>query len=216
LQQDIVRHFIDAATPQECFVAVSELLGAGRVTEFQSSLERSKKARTTATNQRQQELRSNLVRHAMLDGHIADLVSCTAEISKQPISIEDWNKWREDLAEIGLKSGRMDFASREAPIAINSAIKQLDARRLISERQAQTLNSLLADIRGLAKQFRLDVIPLERTFIEGETRYQILELDLAGRRVARSGKPIAQTQTLFQINVARAKAKRRGVRIYLA
>ena len=160
LQQDIVRHFIDAATPQECFVAVGELLGAGRVTEFQSSLERSKKAWTTATNQRQQELRSTLERLAMLDGRIADLTSRTSDISKQPISIEDWNKWWEDLAEIGLKSARVDLTSREAPTAINSAIKQLDAQRLITERQSQTLNSLLADIRGLAKQSQLDVNPL--------------------------------------------------------
>ena len=175
LQQDIVRHFIDAATPQECFVAVSELLGAGRVTEFQSSLERSKKAWTTATNQRQQELRSNLERLAMLDGRIADLISRTADISKQPISVGAWNKWWEDLSEIGLKSARMDVASREAPIAINSAIKQLDARRLISERQARTLNSILADIRGLAKQSQLDVIPLRNTVAKLQSEIEDLK-----------------------------------------
>jgi hypothetical protein len=93
LQQDIVRHFIDAATPQECFVAVSEPLGAGRVIEFQSGLERSKKAWTTATNQRQQELRSILERLAIMDGRIADLTSQSAHMSGQPISVEEWNSW---------------------------------------------------------------------------------------------------------------------------
>src|SRR5207247_3957924 len=44
LQQDMIRQFIDAASPQERFAAVSELVGAGRITELQDSLERSKKA----------------------------------------------------------------------------------------------------------------------------------------------------------------------------
>jgi hypothetical protein len=53
----MIRQFIDAASPQERFAAVSELVGAGRVTELQDSLERSKKAWSTVTNQRQDELR---------------------------------------------------------------------------------------------------------------------------------------------------------------
>jgi len=44
LQQDLVREFIDSATAQERFSAVSELVGAGRVTDLQGDLERAKKA----------------------------------------------------------------------------------------------------------------------------------------------------------------------------
>lgn len=151
LQQDVVRNFIDAATPQECFAAVSELLGAGRVTEFQSSLERSKKAWTTATNQRQQEQRSLVEELAMLDGRIADLGLRTADLPELSISPEEWNTWWENLDQVGVKLGRVDLTSREASSAIDSAIKQLDAQRLVTERQTQALSSLLADIRGLVK-----------------------------------------------------------------
>ena len=44
LQQDLIRHFVEAASDQERFAAVSELVGAGRVSELQASLERAKKA----------------------------------------------------------------------------------------------------------------------------------------------------------------------------
>ena len=57
LQQDLVRDFVEAASNQDRFAAVSELVGAGRVTELQASLERAKRAWTTVTNQRQDELR---------------------------------------------------------------------------------------------------------------------------------------------------------------
>ena len=57
LEQDLIRQFVEAATKEERFAAVSELVGAGRVTELQASLEQSKRAWSTVTNQRQDELR---------------------------------------------------------------------------------------------------------------------------------------------------------------
>jgi hypothetical protein len=47
LQQDLLRQFVEAASDQERFAAVSELVGAGRVTELQASLEHAKKAWST-------------------------------------------------------------------------------------------------------------------------------------------------------------------------
>jgi exonuclease SbcC len=156
LQQDLVRQFIDAASPQERFAAVSELMGAGRVTELQDSLERSKKAWTTATNQRQDELRPSRERLAMVDARLSELTARSSQASP-PITSQDWDRWWENLIQIGLKAVQVESASREAPSAISSAIKELDAQRRLTERKLQTLRALQADIRGLASQALPDV-----------------------------------------------------------
>jgi hypothetical protein len=44
LEQDVIRQFVEAATKEQRFTAVSELVGAGRVTELQSSLEQAKRS----------------------------------------------------------------------------------------------------------------------------------------------------------------------------
>jgi DNA repair protein SbcC/Rad50 len=156
LQQDMVRQFIDAASPQDRFAAVSELVGAGRVTELQDALERSKKAWTTASNQRQDELRPSRERLTILDARLSELTARSSQTSP-PISSEDWDQWWKNLAEVGLKYVQVGAASREAPSAINGAIKELDAQRRIPERRLQALGSIQADIRGLSEQVVPDV-----------------------------------------------------------
>lgn len=56
LQQDLVREFIEADDEQQRFSAVSELVGAGRVTELSLALERAKTAWTRASNVRAKDL----------------------------------------------------------------------------------------------------------------------------------------------------------------
>ena len=70
-------------------------------------------------------------------------------ISTQP---DDWDLWWKNLTQIGLRIVQVESASREAPSAINNAIKELDARRRLTERQLQALGAIQADIRGLANQ----------------------------------------------------------------
>jgi DNA repair exonuclease SbcCD ATPase subunit len=159
LQQDLVRQFIDAASPHERFAAVSELVGAGRVTELQESLERSKKAWTTVTNQRQDELRPVRERLAIIDARLSELTTRSSQASP-PISSQDWNQWWQTLTQLGLKAAQVEPASREAPSAISNAIKELDAQRRLTERKLQTLSAIQADIRGLANRPLPDVQPL--------------------------------------------------------
>ena len=159
LQQDLVRQFIDAASPQERFAAVSELVGAGRVTDLQDSLERSKKAWTTATNQRQDELRPFRERLAIIDTRLSELTERSSQASP-PISLQEWDRWWQDLTHLGLKAVQVESASREAPSAISNAIKEVDARRRLTERKLQALAAIQTDIRGLASRPLQDVQPL--------------------------------------------------------
>jgi DNA repair exonuclease SbcCD ATPase subunit len=159
LQQDLVRQFIDAASPQERFAVVSELVGAGRVNDLQDSLERSKKAWTTVTNQRQDELRPFRERLATIDTRLSELTARSSQASP-PISSQEWDRWWQDLTHLGLKAVQVESASREAPSAISNAIKEVDARRRHTERKLQTLAAIQTDIRGLASRPLQDVYPL--------------------------------------------------------
>jgi myosin heavy subunit len=159
LQQDLVRQFVDAASPQERFAAVSELVGAGRVTDLQDTLERSKKAWTTVTNQRQDELRPVRERLAIIDARLSELTTRSSQ-ALPPISPQDWNQWWQNLTQLGIRAVQVEPASREAPSAISNAIKELDAQRRLTERKLQTLAAIQADIRGLVSRPVPDVVSL--------------------------------------------------------
>jgi DNA repair exonuclease SbcCD ATPase subunit len=162
LQQDLVRQFIDAASPQERFSAVSELVGAGRVTELQDGLERSKKAWTTATNQRQDELRPSRERQVIVDARLSELTARSSQTSL-PVSFQDWDQWWKSLIQVGLKATQVEPASREAPSVISNVIKELDVQRRLTERKLQALGAVQADIRELASQ----VLPNVQTLRDG-------------------------------------------------
>lgn len=151
LQQDLIRQFIDAALPQERFAAVSELVGAGRVTELQDSLGRSKKAWSTVTNQRQDELRPIRERLAIVEARLAESTERSSQ-ALPGITSEAWGQWWQNLAQVGLKSAKVESSSREAPSAISNAIKELDARRRSTERRLQNLAVLQTDIRSFAER----------------------------------------------------------------
>jgi DNA repair exonuclease SbcCD ATPase subunit len=162
LQQDLIRNFVEAASDHDRFSAVSELIGAGRVTELQASLERSKKAWSTATNQRQEELGPLRQRLAIVETRLAELTTRSSQLSPL-ITSEQWQKWWEDLTELNLKSVQVTPASREAPAAIDDAIKQLDALRRLSERRLDVLRTVLEDLQELANRATPELAPLRES-----------------------------------------------------
>ncbi|MFI5352358.1 MAG: AAA family ATPase [Candidatus Binatales bacterium] len=138
LQQDLIRQFVEAATPQERFTSASELVGAGRVTELQAGLERAKKAWSTATNQRENEVRPMRERLAVLEARLSESLGHASQAAPA-IATEDWSRWWKDLAEVGLPAAQVDAGSREAPAAIDDAIKRLEALRRSNERRLESL-----------------------------------------------------------------------------
>src|SRR5258708_38700185 len=73
LQQDVIRDCVEAASEGERFETFSELVGTGRITELQANLERAKKAWSTATNQRIDELKPVRERRALIEARIEEL-----------------------------------------------------------------------------------------------------------------------------------------------
>lgn len=159
LQQDLIRQFVEAASDQERFTAVSELVGAGRVTELQASLERAKKAWTTATNQRQEELRPLRERLTLIEARLSELTARASQASLA-ITSEAWAQWWQSLSALGLKPVQVEPASREASVAIDNAIKQLEALRRSTERRLQALGAIQTEIAGLANRPMPKIPPL--------------------------------------------------------
>lgn len=151
LQQDVLRHFVEAADDHQRFYSVSELFGAGRVTEIQGALERAKKAWTTATNQRTEELSALQTSLGAAEGRARELGARVAP-DLESISAAAWAQWWSDAASVGLKVGLPEYSSRDAARAIDGAIKEIDARRAAADRTLQTLRLIepqLASLGGL-------------------------------------------------------------------
>ena len=159
LQQDLIRQFVEAATDQERFAAVSELMGAGRVTELQNSLERAKKVWSTATNQREDEVGPLRERLAMITGRLTELEGQAAR-EIPAMRNEDWTDWWSSVTGLGVTTGRVEAGSREAPRAIDDAMKQIETMRRSAERRLENLKSLQAEISRLADWATPDVSPL--------------------------------------------------------
>jgi DNA repair exonuclease SbcCD ATPase subunit len=170
LQQDLVREFIDSATQQERFAAVSELVGAGRVTDLQVELERAKKAWTTATNSRAAELQPLRSRLSTMESRLAELKARPAEEDDLVESV--WTSWWGQLRELGLKVSPAPMASREAAGAIDSAIKQIDSVRRAAERRHQLLDSLVEEVQTIAATPRPNLAPLRDAILARQQRTQ--------------------------------------------
>ena len=147
LQQDLVRHFVEAASDEERFSAVSELVGAGRVNELQISMESEKKAWTRATNEQKEQL--NSLRDALkrLEVRLTDIRAAKESAAGQNLS-DEWASWSKELEVEGLGLDAKGPGDREAAGAIDLVLKQLASRQLSVARRSQMLAALQSDLLG--------------------------------------------------------------------
>lgn len=143
LQQDLVRQFIDSASDQDRFVALSELVGAGRVTSLQAELERAKASWTKATNVRASELAPSRTRLSAMESRLAEIRSHSSHAQSQ-LDERAWDTWWDGLRAMkGLERVRAALmGSTEAAAAIDDAIQQIDAIRRATQRRLQLLDGL--------------------------------------------------------------------------
>jgi len=155
LQQDRVRDFIDAATDQERFKAVSELVGVGRVTELQLELQRTKQLWTTMTTSKSEETKPLRLRLSQLGVRLNSFKARRVPGEDKPDE-ESWNRWWAKLLAMGVKVSAVPMASLEAATAIDIAIRQIDALRRAAERRQQQLDSLESEIRVVSQRSKPD------------------------------------------------------------
>lgn len=148
LQQDLIRNFVEATSEQDRFSAVSELVGAGRVTEFQSQLERAKRAWSQATNQREAELRPLREQMTLLRARLTDLTSLSS-VGPSGVDEQEWQQWIQQVLSLGVELAGADMSVRQAPVIIDQAVKRIHAQRLSLERRLQEIRSTEQELAAL-------------------------------------------------------------------
>ena len=145
LQQDMLTKFLTADTAQERFDAVSELVGTGRATELQATLERSRNAWTRVTNQRESQAVDTEARLSRLETRqraLADMGPITSGFTAE------WTDWWTRAEQLGISD--MDPPSVESPAAaraIDAAMGQLRVIRSAREHRGDLLRALAAKLR---------------------------------------------------------------------
>lgn len=145
LQQDLVRQFIEADTEQDRFNAVSEMVGAGRVTELHVLLERAKKAWSQATNIKLEEAQSIHDRLTRLESQLLGIRELDEDYYSR---IEEaWASWWDAVGDVGVtvQSPSSPLAV-EASSALDSAVKQLQVLKRANDRRRSAAGQLLAEI----------------------------------------------------------------------
>jgi DNA repair exonuclease SbcCD ATPase subunit len=180
LQQDVVRQFIDGDTAQQRFAAVSELVGAGRVTELALSLESQKKSWTGATNRLEEDLRGAEARLASSQARLDELTAADGGDGGEDAAA--WHEWwhrAEDLEVV--EDEPPEFGSGESPAALDAAVKRLEALRLAMTRRIGAAEELSTEIatRGAPPDRTTDIETLKGQMAERERRDRELRGALA-------------------------------------
>jgi DNA repair exonuclease SbcCD ATPase subunit len=195
LQQDLVRQFIDSATDKERFAAVSELVGAGRVSELQAELEKAKIAWTKATHVREAELEAPRARLAGMEVRLASIEG-RQRVADQPNAVA-WSTWWETAKQFGVKVPEGGLGPNESSLAIDLAIKRLEQVRQAAERRNGTIRNLAADVAELSSLPATDKIQIQEEIAIVRTNIAIEMQELAKEqsRLANDREAVALSQT---------------------
>jgi DNA repair exonuclease SbcCD ATPase subunit len=181
LQQDLVREFIDSATEQERFNSVSELVGAGRITELQAGLMREKAAWTKTTNARSAELSPLRNRLTLMESRLADF-RARAPHTNGVVDAAAWEAWWVDLRGLDIGVARVRADSREAAETIDAVIKELEVTRRTNERRQQLLGAVARDLAAIKTKKKPDLESLRGSVAIAEAEVREIRDKVAGEQ----------------------------------
>jgi len=186
LQQDVLTGFLTADTDQDRFRAISELIGAGRTTDFQEALERSRRSWSRTTTQRTSEMEDREERLGRLERQLQDLAGAR---SLTPTSQVEWSAWWTRARNLGVSSVEMPgVGTSDAPRVIDAAMAELRALRLASERRGDHLRQLALMLQDLPPEVgNLDVL-------RKETDEATQALELARKTLAEAEQEAAEVR----------------------
>jgi DNA repair exonuclease SbcCD ATPase subunit len=166
LQQDRVTEFIDASSESDRFTAISELVGAGRITELQLALERSRTAWSTATNTEERQLEELRERERALEEQRLSLDAAVRDTIG--IDAVRWRAWWSAVHDLLGAGQAPEPEANEAPTALDAAVKQLQMLQGGQRRREESVRALLEDLRGLPPRPEVDEPTLRARIEEAE------------------------------------------------
>jgi RecF/RecN/SMC N terminal domain. len=123
LQQDRIREFLDATTDQQRFNVVCELIGAGRLTELQSQLERERRSWSKATNQREKDKAPAVAHVNELE---RQLESLTQSLKVDVQDGDSWAEWWKAITALGVATPSIPAADAvDASSVLDRSLRQL-------------------------------------------------------------------------------------------
>ena len=186
LQQDVITDFLTADTARDRFSAISELIGAGRTTEFQSALERSRRAWTRVTTQRSLEMDEKEQRLSRLQGQLQGLGDATSAIGP---SVDELTAWWTQVRRLGASSvGVPNFESSETPSVIDAAMAELRSLRLSFGRRRERLQELALMLQDLPS------VEVDLDVLRGEVEEASQALEAARRTLDEAQEDVAETR----------------------
>lgn len=186
LQQDLLTNFLTADTDQDRFNSIGELIGAGRITEFQVELERSRKAWSRATNEQSTRMMGMEERLSRLNEQLEDLVG--SSIKSTP-SAKEWEAWWTQARSTGGSASRTPrVGSSDAHSAIDAAMAELRALRLSRERR----ESRLRELALIAQELSPAMVDLE--LLRRQTDEATRELVAARKTLAEAQAEVAEAR----------------------
>ena len=147
LRSALERDFLTTHTDQDRFNSISELIGAGRITEFQSEFERSRRAWSRVTN----EQSANIV---AVEERLDRLNTQLRELSESDFTVgpsqSEWNAWWTQAVVLGISTQAIPrIEASDAHSTIDVAMAELRALRFSLERRGNRLRELLLVLRDL-------------------------------------------------------------------
>ncbi len=148
LQQDLVRDFVEGDDDKARFAAVSELAGAGRVTELARELESARLSWSRTTNAKDREFSEATQR---LDAHEAQLnaLGSVDGASVEQIA-EHWAAWWPNAEKLEPATGERGVpapSGTEAANVLEAALRLLESARRQAERRLVSAESLLSETK---------------------------------------------------------------------
>ena len=161
LQQDVITAFLSADTDQERFRAIGELIGAGRTTELQVALERSRRSWSRVTGQITKEMKPKEDRLSRLEALLHDMEGTG---SPEPPSRDEWADWWDEARRLGVSVAEVPRTdSSDAQSFIDLAMADLRALRLSLGRRGDRLRDLALMLQELPAAADIDAIQTEAT-----------------------------------------------------
>ena len=186
LQQDLLTAFLTAHTDQDRFNSISELIGAGRITELQSELERSRSAWSRVTNEQSANTAAVEERLDRLNAQLRELTESALMVGP---SQSQWNAWWTQASVLGISiQGVPRIEASDAHSTIDVAMAELRALRFSFERRGNRLRELRLVLR--------DVPPVvaDVDALQGEAEAAIQGLEASQKTFAEAEAEVAEAR----------------------